>query len=143
MAFYLEKAIFINRAPFEHLELDFKEKGVTVLTAVNGKGKTTIISHVVDAFYELAKMYYSNEFEGKENKYYRISTSIFNLDSEKPSFVYLRFNNDDKKVDYVDIRNRCSQIEYENAINIVDRIPFAKFSDSFEAQKDRDRKSVV
>ena len=134
MAFYLEKAIFINRAPFEHLELDFKEKGVTVLTAVNGKGKTTIISHVVDAFYELAKMYYSNEFEGKENKYYRISTSIFNLDSEKPSFVYLRFNNDDKKVDYVDIRNRCSQIEYENAINIVDRIPFAKFSDSFEAQ---------
>jgi len=134
MAFYLEKAIFINRAPFEHLELDFKEKGVTVLTAVNGKGKTTIISHVVDAFYELAKMHYSNEFEGKENKYYRLSTSIFNLDSEKPSFVYLRFNNDDKKVDYVDIRNRCSQIEYENAIKIVGRIPFSKFSDSFEAQ---------
>lgn len=134
MAFYLEKAIFINRAPFEHLELDFKEKGVTVLTAVNGKGKTTIISHVVDAFYELAKKHYSNEFEGKENKYYRLSTSIFNLDSEKPSFVYFRYNNDDKKVDYVDIRNRCSQIEYENAINIVGRIPFAKFSDSFEAQ---------
>lgn len=134
MAFYLEKAIFINRAPFEHLELEFKEKGVTVLTAVNGKGKTTIISHVVDAFYELAKKHYSNEFEGKENKYYRLSTSIFNLDSEKPSFVYFRFNNDDKKVDYVDIRNSCSQMEYENAINIDGRIPFTKFSDNFETQ---------
>ena len=42
MAFYLEKAIFVNRAPFEHLELNFKENGINVLTAVNGKGKTTI-----------------------------------------------------------------------------------------------------
>ena len=38
----LEKAIFVNRAPFERLELDFKEKGVNVLTAINGKEKTTI-----------------------------------------------------------------------------------------------------
>ena len=25
MAFYLEKAVFHNRAPFEHLEIDFKK----------------------------------------------------------------------------------------------------------------------
>lgn len=134
MAFYLEKAIFINRAPFEHLELDFKKKGITVLTAVNGKGKTTILSHIVDAFYELARTHYSNEFEGKEKKYYRISSSIFNLNTDKPSFVYFRFVNDDKKVDYIDIRNKCTQLEYDNSINIVEKIPFAKFSDSFENQ---------
>ena len=57
MAFYLEKAIFINRAPFEHLELDFNEKGINVLTAINGKGKTTILSHIVDAFYELLSVF--------------------------------------------------------------------------------------
>lgn len=39
MAFYIDKAIFINRAPFEHIELDFKEKGINVLTAINGKRK--------------------------------------------------------------------------------------------------------
>ena len=71
MAFYLEKAIFVNRAPFEHLELNFKEKGINVLTAVNGKGKTTIISYIVDAFYELAKKHYHNEFENNKNKYYQ------------------------------------------------------------------------
>ena len=68
MAFYLEKAIFINRAPFEHLELDFKEKGVNVLSAVNGRGKTTILSHIVDAFYELARPNFENEFADKSTK---------------------------------------------------------------------------
>lgn len=39
MAFYLTKAIFINRAPFDHLELDFKEKGINVLSAIKVKEK--------------------------------------------------------------------------------------------------------
>ena len=134
MAFYLEKAIFINRAPFEHLELGFNNNSISVLTAVNGKGKTTILSHIVDALYELARSHYSNEFEGKENKYYRISASMFNLVSNKPSFVYFRFINDGDKVDYIDIRNKCSQKDYDDAINIVDKIPFNQFSNSFENQ---------
>ena len=62
MAFYLEKAFFINRAPFEHLELNFKDKGINVLSAINGRGKTTILSHIVDAFYELARPNFENEF---------------------------------------------------------------------------------
>ena len=134
MAFYLEKAIFINRAPFEHLELDFNHNSISVLTAVNGKGKTTILSHIVDALYELARSHYSNEFEGRENKYYRISASMFNLVSNKPSFVYFRFINDGDKVDYIDIRNKCSKKDYDNAINIVDKIPFNKFANSIENQ---------
>ena len=79
MALHIKKAIFANRAPFEYLALDFKENGISVLTAVNGKGKTTILSYIVDAFYELAKLHYSNEFEGKENKYYRVSSSLYNI----------------------------------------------------------------
>ena len=50
MSFSLVKAIFVNRAPFEHIEFDFKEGGINVLSAINGKGKTTLLSHVVDAF---------------------------------------------------------------------------------------------
>ena len=76
MAFYIEKAIFVNRAPFEHLELDFKERGINVLAAVNGRGKTTILSHIIDAIYELAKKVFHNEFEGRENKYYRYSSPL-------------------------------------------------------------------
>ena len=84
MKIYLEKSIFINRAPFEKIDLDFNENEVAVLSAVNGKGKTTILSHIVDAFYEMAKPHFANEFEGKENKFYRVSSGINNLNQSLP-----------------------------------------------------------
>lgn len=128
MAFYLEKAVFVNRAPFEHIELNFKEKGINVLTAINGKGKTTILSHIVDAFYELARPNFENEFEGISNKYYRISSSVFNIIPSKPSFVYFIFNNNGERWDYIDIRNDCSENDYEANISIDNKIPFNEFA---------------
>ena len=47
---FVEKCIFINRAPFEYLEIDFLQNGINVLSGINGNGKTTILSHIVDAF---------------------------------------------------------------------------------------------
>jgi predicted ATP-binding protein involved in virulence len=135
MAFYLEKAIFINRAPFEHLELDFKEKGINVLSAVNGMGKTTILSYIVDALYEMAKPAFNQEFEGKEHKYYRISSSIYNIDMGKPSYVYLRFRNgeDNSYRDYLDIRNNCTEDEYNKAITINNKIDFSQIRETLKA----------
>lgn len=132
MSFYLEKAIFVNRAPFEHLELDFKGKGINVLTAVNGKGKTTILTYIVDALYELAKKHYHNEFENKTNKYYRISSALYNIQMNTPSFVYLRFRNNDKCWDYLDIKNNCSQEEYDKAIIIENKIQYHEFGQSLK-----------
>ena len=132
MALYLEKAIFVNRAPFENIELNFKEKGINVLAAINGRGKTTILSHVTDAFYELAKLHFSGEFSDKEGKYYRISSSLYNIDLTKPSYVYLRFWNDEKSIDYIDIRNYCTIEEYDAAINLDNKIPFGKFSSQLQ-----------
>ena len=128
MAIYLEKAIFINRAPFEHLELDFKEKGVNVLSAVNGRGKTTILSHIVDAFYELARPNFENEFADKSNKYYRVSSPVFNINMKMSSFVYLRFKKDAEIWDYVDIRNKCTEDEYNSNISLDNKIPFSELS---------------
>lgn len=81
MKIFLEKLILINRAPFNQLILDFKENEIAVLSAANGKGKTTILSYIVDAFYEMARPHFLNQFEGKEHKFYRVSSSIYNLDS--------------------------------------------------------------
>ena len=128
MAFYLEKAIFINRAPFEHLELDFKEKGVNVLSAVNGRGKTTILSHIVDAFYELARPNFENEFADKSTKYYRVSSPVFNIKMNTSSFVYMRFKKDVEIWDYVDIRNKCTEEEYNANISLNNKIPFSELS---------------
>lgn len=135
MAFYLEKAIFINRAPFEHLELNFTEKGINVLSAVNGRGKTTILSHIIDALFEMARPVYSQEFEGIENKYYRISSSVYNIDMNKPSYVYFRFRNskDSTFRDYLDIRNNCTEEEYNGAILIDNKINFRQIQESLKA----------
>lgn len=133
MGLYLKKAIFVNRAPFEHLELNFKEKGVNVLSAINGKGKTTILSHITDAFYELARKAYRNEFEGKENKYYRISSPLYNINFATPSFVYLRYDLDGSNIDYVDIRNKCTKEQYDSVIDLESKIPFENFKSSLES----------
>ena len=137
---YIEKIILKNRAPFESLELDFKENQIAVLTAVNGKGKTTILSYIVDAWYEMVRPHFSNEFEGKENKYYRVSSSIYNIKRNEPSFVYLRFNkkfkenNESKEefIDYIDIRNNCTEEQYEDAIKLEDRILFNEIQESLK-----------
>ena len=150
MAFFLEKAIFVNRAPFEHLELNFKKKNISILTAINGKGKTTILSHLVDAFYELAKSHYTNEFEGKENKYYRISSSAYSIESGQPSIVYFRFKNNDEQLDYIDIREKCSSTDYDKLITLNKKILFSDFSRQLKNQPnvkywklDSDKKDII
>lgn len=60
----VDKCLFINRSPFkDNLEISFKE-GVNVLCGINGRGKTTILSYIVDTFYEMAKPNYRGSFEG-------------------------------------------------------------------------------
>lgn len=132
MKIFLEKAIFINRAPFENLILDFDENGISVLSSENGKGKTTILSHIVDAFHEMARPNFENEFEGRENKLYRISSVIHNLDQSKPSFVYFRFRLPESSFDYVDVRNVCTEEQYNEAITIENKIPFQELKSSLE-----------
>lgn len=132
MAFYIEKMIFHNRAPFKHLELNFKDKDIILLNAVNGGGKTTVLSHIVDAFYELARKYYQEEFEGRQFKFYRVSSTIYNLNPEEASFVYIRFNLNGEQIDYVDVRNHTTLDYYDEAIVLENKIPFSSFSRQLE-----------
>lgn len=133
----LQTIIFINRAPFDYLKLDFKSNGINVLSAVNGRGKTTIISHIVDAFHEMAREAYPSTYEGKENKFYRISSSLFNLDRSKYSLVYIRFIDNDDQIDYIDCRGSITEeeiksivpdikIDYGTINNILENAPCAK-----------------
>lgn len=148
MKIYLSSATFYNRAPFEKLELHFEENEIAVLTAVNGRGKTTVLSHIVDAFHEMARPFFQGEYEGKENKFYRISSQAENLDSTKPSLAYLRFKtSSDEYVDYVNARGALTEAEY-NALELpdnkiqfstlkesIDRLSFAKHTSSNLDQK--------
>ena len=123
MKLHLERIIIVNRAPFKNLDILFSENQVAVLSALNGGGKTTILSHIADAFFEMTKNHFT-DITDDALKLYRVSSAIFNLDSTKPSFVYLRFRADDTFYDYVDVRNDCSKEEYDNAVLLEGKIDF-------------------
>ena len=119
----LETIILINRAPFERIQLQLENEDVFILSGINGTGKTTILSYIVDAFYELARNSFQNEFENKQNKYYRVSSGLYSLDNTKASIVYMRFKMDEgTNRDYIDIRGNCDQEEYEKLIGLKDKI---------------------
>ena len=82
----------------------------------------------------MAKLHFKNEFEERENKFYRVSSAIFNLSLNQPSYLYLRFRIPGGIIDYVDIRNTCTEIQYNEAISIENKIPF----DSFKVELERE-----
>lgn len=129
----LQKILMINRAPFEKFELNFDDSNITILSGINGAGKTTVISYIADSWYELAKTAYHNEFEGRENKFYRLSSAINMLDFSKPSLVYLRYlQNDGTFADYIDIQGKCTEEEYNEIVTIDNPIPFSKIKNEIE-----------
>jgi len=126
---------FYNRAPFENLVIRFDDCNVSILSGVNGVGKTTIISYIVDAFYELAKDGFRNEFEKTSNKFYRVSSGLNILDESRISFVYLRFQEGERNIDYVDVRNLTGEDEYNDVIKIKNNIPYSVIKEKMKMQQ--------
>ena len=129
----LQKILMINRAPFERLELNFDDANISILSGINGTGKTTLLSYIADSWYELTRNVYHNEFEGRENKFYRLSSSVYILDLSKPSIVYLRYmHNDGTFVDYIDLRGKCTEEQYNEIIRIENPIIYSKLQSEIE-----------
>jgi AAA domain, putative AbiEii toxin, Type IV TA system len=123
MKIHLSQVVIINRAPFPTLRISLNESEIAVLTAVNGRGKTTILSHIVDAFYEMTKQHFSDVAESV-TAYYRVSSALDHLDGTRFSLVYLRFTAEDQIIDYVDLRGPCTKEEYETEVGLKNPINF-------------------
>jgi len=117
------------------LELDFSEKEIAILNAVNGGGKTTILSHIVDAWYEMVRVGYENAFEGMTGKYYRVSGNIHSLYTQQCSLFYIRFINDGQNLDYLDIRGNCSLDEYDKIIKLDNKMAYNTFIEELTSNK--------
>lgn len=126
----LKKAFFYNRAPFDNFYIDFGKDNLVLLSGINGSGKTTIISYLVDSFFELAKKNYSVEFEDKINKFYRISSDMYAINPSVDSFVYFRFIDiNGNEIDYVDYRSKhFNSSLYESVINLDNKIPASEIN---------------
>ena len=130
----VDRCLFVNRAPFkENLEISFKE-GVNLLCGINGRGKTTILSYIVDALYEMARPNYQGSFEGKENDFYRVSSSLHAIDARKPSIVYIRFKIDERAIDYIDVRGKLSEIEYNALVTYEEKVSFQKIQNGLQSR---------
>ena len=120
----IKEAQLYNRAPFDDLLLHFDSSNVSVISGINGAGKTTIISYIADAFYEFAKKGFINEFKDINDKFYMVSSDLTILDKQKPSFVYIRFENNGDIIDYIDIRNLTSDEDFIHAVRIEQPISY-------------------
>lgn len=134
MKVFIEKLLFVNRAPFDNLDINLSENEIAVMTAVNGRGKTTIISHIVDAFHELAKNWFPGSFEGKENKYYRVTSAMNHLNHSLPSIFYMRLNMEGKAIDYVDILGDLTEANYQSLM-IENKIDYNKLAGTLIERK--------
>ena len=133
MKSYLGKIIIYNRAPFDRLDLSFKENGISVLTGVNGQGKTTIESYIVDSWYEIIRQYFAFEFKGFEETYYRLATRMYVIDHTKPSLVYIQYKLGGETVDYLNLEGNISQIQYNEIVDIPNKkIDFINFKSDLE-----------
>lgn len=123
---YLQKAIFKNISPFGDLDLEFENNQVVCFSSLNGKGKTTILSYIADSFFEFARAaQYSDVFTDK-TKYYRVISPLIIKPGEHYSLVYLRFVYLDSHYDYIEITGEISLEEYENIVNIPDKVEYSK-----------------
>ncbi len=128
----IEKCLFVNRAPFKNdLEISFQD-GINVLCGINGRGKTTILSYIVDAIYEMAKPNYSGSFEGKETKYYRVSSGSHLVDSSKPGIVYIHFKVEGAQIDYIDVRGKLEEADYNRLVKYEGKIDFKKIKNGLK-----------
>lgn len=122
---HVKDIFFYNRAPFDSLHLTFEENAITVFTAVNGKGKTTILSYIMDAWVEITRRAYPQSYKGKEDDYYRISSDIHLINTNAPSFVYIRFMHEDRPYDYLDYRNGLPENVYDENVTLDDKIKYS------------------
>lgn len=118
----LEKVLIINRAPFERLDLNLDKGNVYVLSGINGTGKTTVLSYIVDAFYELAKQGFENEFSDKKDQFYRVSSGIYAINRVLPSIVYFKFEHNGEIYDYIDVLKSCTKEQLEGILGTETKV---------------------
>ena len=59
---------------------------------------------------------------------------MYNINSSKPSIVYIRFKDGEDIYDYVDVRDKCTKEQYDNTINVNNKIDYNNFQRRLKQQ---------
>lgn len=91
---YLEKLAYENVGPLKSVKINFSFSSngnpkPVILVGENGTGKSTILSNIVDSFYEMSRKHFSNVTTFGENGGYNFYKTILpNEIHEGTSYMY-------------------------------------------------------
>lgn len=105
---YIKKLVYEHVGPIMNLQINmpFNEKGSpkpVIFVGENGSGKSTILSNIVDAFYEIAGKAFNNARQPDDDsghQYYKAIAPIEISSGQKYMFSYISFQ-DSKEYSYV------------------------------------------
>lgn len=124
---YLKKALYKNVGPLDKLQIDFTfdlqgNPKPTVFVGENGSGKSTVLSNIVDAFYEMAGTAFVDACQfvdiGSQQYYKTISHDQIRF-GNKYMLTFLSFE-DEKQIDYICKSGAVSTEEVKRYISIAD-----------------------
>ncbi len=107
---YLKSIVIENSGPIEmlNIELPLNEKNKPkplIFVGENGKGKSTLLSSVVDALFEFAKQPFNDIVDINPNgttPYYKVMSNRNIRVGNKFSFTFLEFIDEDKQLQYIE-----------------------------------------
>ena len=115
---YIKKMVYEHVGPIKNIQIDMPlnenhTPKPVIIVGENGSGKSTVLSNIVDAFYEIAGKAFENarqHDDGSGHQYYKAIAPIEIMTGQNHMFSYLTFQHD-KEYSYV---SKCGNISIAN-----------------------------
>lgn len=102
---YINRIVSKNLGPINEIQLTFPFENnapkPVVIVGENGTGKSTLISNIVDSFYEIAGTAYSNARKRTETEEYEFYKTISPIEihvGEEYSYSYIKYEDASKEI---------------------------------------------
>ncbi len=127
---YLEKLAIKNYGPIDEINIQFpfNENGSpkpVIFVGKNGTGKTILLSHIIDSFYEIIGDVFQDikKYEGLGTKFFKISGGTNLKIGKEKGFVLLQYKIENSKIRYFDKVGKINIKDFKEFISDFDLAP--------------------